>query len=707
MVDNIHCAGCIRRIEDGLHAMPGVTHARVNMSTRRLVADWRAGEVTAGALVDRLEALGFPAAPYDPARLGEAGAREERRLLMALAVAGFAAANVMLLSVAVWAGHGGGMGEATRTLFHWISALIALPAVAFAGQPFFRSALAALRAGALNMDVPIALAVILAAGMSLQQTIAGGPHAYFDASVGLLFFLLVGRYLDRRARARARFAAEHLVGLAGVSTQVMGPDGQVRSVAVPDLVPGMVVIVAAGERVPADGRIIEGRSEVDTSLVTGESLPAAVAPGALLHAGTLNLAGPIHARVTAAGEDTLLAEIVRLMEAAEQGRARYVRLADRVARVYAPAVHVLAAGTFLGWWVLVGAGWEASLMAAVAVLVITCPCAIGLSVPAVQVVATGRLMRRGVLLKSADGLERLAAVDTVVLDKTGTLTMGRLGLVDADAVAAGDIAIAAALAVRSRHPASRALVEAAAGAALPVAHGVEEVPGQGLSGTVAGHRVRLGRRAWCGVAGEPGDGSPGTEIWLAVEGRPPVRFRLADSLRPDAADAVAALRALGLDLVLLSGDRHDAVARIAQDLGIADFEAALLPADKVARLRALAAAGRRVLMVGDGLNDAPALAAGFASMSPAAAADVSRAAADLVFQGAALAPVPAAIRVARRAGRLVRQNLALALLYNAVAVPLAVAGLATPLLAAVAMSSSSLAVTLNALRLGAGSRGGG
>ena len=465
----------------------------------------------------------------------------------------------------------------------------------------------------------------------------------------------------------------------------------------------MVVAVAAGERIPVDGDVIEGISDVDTSLVTGESLPCPVTAGTKVFAGTLNLSQPVQVRVRAAGEGTLLAEIVRLMEAAEQGRARYVRIADRIARLYAPTVHILAGSTFLGWWLVVGAGWDQSLMAAVAVLIITCPCAIALAVPVVQVVASGRLMQHGVLLKSPDGLERLAQVDTVVLDKTGTLTTGRLSLVNKNHMDSGDLALAAAIATRSTHPVSKALVDAAGGLALPSPESVSEVPGQGLCAVLNGEDIRLGRRQWCGVTDRPESGSgtelTGTEIWLTRPGRPARRFVFADTLRPDALAAIEDLRGLGLRPILLSGDRADVVADVARQLGIRDFQAEVLPDEKVARLQALAGEGRRVLMVGDGLNDAPALATGFASMSPAAAADVSKTAADMIFQGQNLAPVPASIRTARFADRLVRQNFAMAFLYNSVAVPLAVAGLATPLIAAVAMSSSSLIVTLNALRL--------
>lgn len=705
LVENLHCAGCIRKVERLVSDLPGILSARVNMTTRRLTVRWRAGDVAAGRLLVLLQENGYPATPFNPETFGMGDSADERRLLACLAVAGFAAANVMLLSVSVWSGHGyggeaGDMGHGTRTLFHWISALIALPAVAYAGRPFFASAWAALKARRLNMDVPISLAVLLASAMSVQQTWVGARDAYFDAAVTLLFFLLIGRYLDRRARAKARAGAERLLGLQAMTAQVETRDGALTARTVHDVAKGDVVFVAMGERIPVDGVVASGVSEGDVSLVTGETLPQPLEPGVAVYAGTVNLSRPLRITAEAAGDDTMLAEIVRLMEAAEQGRARYVRIADRIAQVYAPAVHLLALITFVGWMVLGNAGWQVSLLQAVAVLIVTCPCALGLAVPVVQVVASGRLFAGGVLAKSADGLERLEKVDHVIFDKTGTLTLGQPRLTNGHEIAPEDIALAAALASQSRHPLSRALVRAAEQGevtATPVSalEDVEEVPGVGLSATWCGRAVHLGRRE----AARPGADDAGSVVWLSVEGRGPVAFLFEDALRPDAVEAVQRLRDMGLTVEILSGDRSPVVAQVAETLGIPDWQANLSPADKVAHVNALAARGRKVLMVGDGLNDAPSLSAGYASMSPAAAADISQTAADFVFQGRSLSPVPFAVQTARRAGRLVRQNFALAFLYNAIAVPLAMAGFVTPLVAAIAMSSSSLLVTGNALRL--------
>jgi len=692
LVEGLDCPACVWLLESLLARNPAITRARAHLSTRRLSLRWRGPASDADGHVGLVAALGFRPAPYDVVAVAADDDREARELLRSLAVAGFAAANVMLLSVAVWSGHDGSMGDATRTLFHWLSAAIALPAVAYAGRPFFRSAVAALRAGRTNMDVPISIGVTLACVVSLHEARVGEQHAYFDSAITLLFFLLIGRYLDRRARGRARHAVRALLALTSRSATVVMADGTVASRRVDRLVPGDSLLVQAGERVGADGVVSHGRSALDAALISGESVPVSVEPGAKVFAGMVNLGVPIRVRVTATGERTLLSEIVRLVEAAERGRSRFVAIADRVARAYAPVVHVTALLTFLGWMLLGGLAWDRALLIATAVLIITCPCALALAVPVVQVVASTRLLRSGVLLLSPTVLERMASVDHVVLDKTGTLTLGRPELVDSS----GDgqaLRIAASLAAHSRHPLAQALVRAVPDAAA--LEGVIEHPGQGLR-----HGdVRLGSARFCGIANREDDGRP--ELWLARPGAAPVRFAFADRLRPDAAEAVAALQREGLAVELLSGDRPAAVARAAAEAGVMQWRAETSPAGKAERLAALAAQGRRVLMVGDGLNDAPALAAAHASISPATAAEATQNAADVVFQGDALLAVVEILRVARRADRLVRQNLVLALLYNFSAVPLAILGAVTPLIAAVAMSSSSLLVIGNALRLAA------
>ena len=697
MISGLHCAACIRDIERAVTAVPDVTRARVNLGNGRLALAWTGAPDLAVELAARVAKLGYGVAAFDPAKLDEATRNETKKLVRALAVAGFAAGNVMLLSVSVWAG----ASDATRDLFHWISAMIALPAIAYAGRPFFVSGWASLRARRMTMDVPISLAVILASAASLMETIRGAEHAYFDAAISLVFFLLIGRVLDQRARARARSAAEHLLALTAVGATVVEDDGTLVSVPAEHLKTGQRVMVPAGQRLPCDGAVAEGRGDIDTQLVTGESVPVAVAPGDKVHAGTLNLSSALIVTVGAAGEATLLAEIARLLTAAEQSKAKYVQIADRLARFYSPAVHVVALAAGLSWLVG-GADPHTALMIAVATLIVTCPCALALAVPAVQTVATGRLLKSGVLIKAADALERLAQVDTVVMDKTGTLTEGRPWLTDTGGAEADLLAAARAVARHSTHPLAQAI--AASGPNDRTAADVVERPGEGVVGTVDGVALALGQAGFIGIEDAEDRDASGSVVWIRYGDGAPVRLVFEDAPRADAAEVVAALKARGLTVELLSGDRPGAVAAAARRAGIETWRAGVRPDEKLAHIRALADAGHKVLMVGDGMNDAPALAAGHASLAPGHAADVSQIAADAVFQGERLAPMIEVLTVARSANRLVKQNFALAIGYNGIAVPLAVAGLVTPLVAAICMSASSLVVTANALRLGMSAR---
>jgi Cu2+-exporting ATPase len=532
--------------------------------------------------------------------------------------------------------------------------------------------------------------------MSLVQTMRHGEHVYFDACITLLFFLLIGRYLDQRMRVRARGAAQNLLKMRAKWATLIQPDGSVERIAAAALLPGMRLGVAAGERFPADGVVFAGKSEADESLLTGESLPRALQPGAEVFAGTVNLGAPIEVETTKLEADTLLAELTRLMEMAEQARGRYVRLADRASRLYSPAVHLLAASTFLGW-MAAGGGWEFSLLTAIAVLIITCPCALALAVPAVQVAAADRLFARGALVKAADGLEKLSEVDTVIFDKTGTLTEGQPALSDADAIGDDVLRGAAALAAASRHPYALAVAAAAKrrfGSVTP-ASGVVEEPGYGLKAATPDGEARLGSAEWCGVSGTDGAAS----LYYAAPGQEPVGFRFADPLRPDAVEIVRELMAAGFAVEIMSGDRAEAVEPIAAALGVANWHARCKPQEKIERLEDLAALGRKVLMVGDGLNDAPALAAAHASLSPSTAADISQMTSDAVFQGVHLRPVIELLATARRAQRMAFENFAIAGLYNLIFVPIAAAGFVTPLIAAIAMSTSSILVTANAVRL--------
>ena len=683
-VPGMHCAGCMSKIESRLSAVPGVAQARVNLSART-VAVTHSPELEEPDLVAALAGIGFEAQPRGDDLAPRSSA--VRPLLAPLAVAGFAAMNVMMLSVGVWSGADG----STRSLFHWLSALIGVPAIAYAGMPFFRSAWGVLKRGRTNMDVPISIGVLIATGLSLYETVAEGRHAWFDGALMLLTFLLAGRALDAMMRDRARAGVDALLRQAAPGAMVIEEGGTLRWCASRDLAPGMVMRIAAGERLAADGEIVAGASRFDQSLLTGESAPVPGRRGDPALAGTLNLDAPVDVRVSHAGQDTTLAEIARLMEASTQSRSRYVRIADRASQLYAPVVHTLAAASVIGW-LLAGAGLYKALVVGVTVLIITCPCALGLAVPVAQVVVSGALMRAGIMVKDGSALERLAKVDRALLDKTGTLTLGR-PLPDPAIVVsltAEEGAVCLALASHSRHPLSRALADAlsAHGHRAAELSDVEEVPGTGVLARWNGQFVALRRP----------ESAAGIASALMIGDHPIRLISYSDRLRPDAAEALARLRRLGVEPSIISGDNFAAVAQVARETGLL-AQASAQPAAKQEAIARLQGAGSKVLMVGDGLNDGPALAAANASMAPGSASDVGLQAADLVFTSESLLALPRAVTAARASMRIVRQNFALAIGYNLLAVPLAVAGLLTPLIAAAAMSASSLVVVANSLRL--------
>lgn len=682
----VHCAACISTVEGGLASLPGVRSARVNLTLRRVTVDAEPAVLTE-TLILALNRLGYEAHELDAGLLSATETdRQGRDLLMRLGVAGFSMMNVMLLSVAVWSG----AEDATRDMFHWISAAIAIPTVIFAGQPFFRSAWAALKAGRLGMDVPISLAIILASSISLYETAKGGHHAYFDAAVMLTFFLLAGRYLDHRTRAVARSAAEELAALE-VPRAIVLRDGTEQVLPVSAVSVGDLVRVRPGGRMPVDGIVTEGSSEVDRSLLTGESLPVYAGPGTVISAGEVNLTGPLTVRVSAAGKDSSLHRMADLVAVAESARTRYTSLADRAARLYSPGVHLLSFGAFAAWMWITGGDIRFAINISAAVLIITCPCALGLAVPAVVTAASGKLFRKGLLIKHGTALERLAEVDTVVFDKTGTLTLGMPEPTNLQDHPGEVRAVAVALARASSHPLAMALAAAGGGAAG--VSGIVEVPGYGIEGQWRGRRVRLGRAGWTGA--EPLDV---TATYLSL-GTASHAFTFADRLRPGAEAAVQALTAQGKKVLLISGDAEGAVRDLAQRLGITGWTAGALPAEKAAAVAQLSAQGHRVLMVGDGLNDTAALAAAHVSISPASALDAARVASDIVLLGQDMAPIGDATRIAAQATRRIKENFAISILYNVVAVPVALVGLATPLAAALAMSLSSITVSLNALRL--------
>ncbi len=678
-VPDLRCAACIQTVERTLNALAGVRAARVNLSLKRVQIDTGLAPVL---LIEALKKAGYAAYAFDAEELGSEADASGKDLILRLGVAGFAMMNVMLLSVAVWSGAPG----ATRDLFHLISAAIALPATAYAAQPFFRSALHALRAARLNMDVPISLAIVLAAGMSLYEALNGGAHAYFDAALSLTFFLLIGRVLEHRTRAAARSAAKELSALE-VRTATRKFANGTETVPIAQIAVDDVILVPAGMRVPVDGILLSPRATTDRSFLTGESAPVEHIEGVLLCAGEVNLGAPLDIRTTAVGEDTSLRQIAALVETAEGARNTYTSLADRAARIYAPLVHLLAAAAFLGWWLSTGDVRHA-LNVAVAVLIITCPCALGLAVPAVTTAAIGRLYEMGFLVKSGTALERLAEIDTVVLDKTGTLTKRGFDARAFD-LNAEEKSVLKALAESSAHPLARALDQSLAEVIPATLTGITEHKGQGVSAQHCGQLVRLGRSDWIGTTGSGLTFTAGPRI-----------LDLAFAERCiDGADALPeSLDRLGISAQIISGDTEARTAALANRIGIKSWLSAVSPAQKHGRVGELSRKNS-VCMIGDGVNDTAALASAHASVAPGTALDAARNAADIVLVRDTLSDVPRLFTLSRLAVHLSRQNFAIAALYNLIAVPIALAGFATPLLAALMMSTSSLTVLFNALRI--------
>ncbi|RRH76645.1 heavy metal translocating P-type ATPase [Falsigemmobacter faecalis] len=689
-IPEAHCAACISTVEKGLEKLEGVKSARVNLTLKRVFVEADPG-IAAADLIAPLKTLGYEAHELDPGLLSSTeNDRKGRELIMRIGISGFAMMNVNLLSVAVWVG----ATDATRDMFHTIAGLIAIPTVIFCAQPFFKSAWDGLKAGRVVMDFPIALAMVLGCAISIFETLNSGPHAYFDGIVMLTFFLLIGRWLDHRTRAMARSAAQELAALE-VPRAIRLREGVEETVGIADLAKGDLVLVRPGGRMPVDGEIVAGTSELDRSLLTGEVLPVFAAPGQVVSAGEVNLTGPLTVRVEAAGRDSSLSRMAELVAVAETAKTRYTGLADAAARLYAPVVHTLAFGAFMAWLWISGGDLRLAVNIAAGTLIITCPCALGLAVPAVLTAASGRLFKLGLLIKSGTALERMAAVDTVLFDKTGTLTMGRPEPVNFTDHSAEVLSVVAGLTGASSHPLAlslRARSEADGIAPLQISD-LREVPGFGIEGLLDGLRVRLGRAAWVGA-----EERAETATYLMLPDGSTHAFTFTDALRPGAEELISTLQSRGLTVKLISGDTPAAVASLAGRLGISDWAAEARPEDKAAEVERLRDAGRHVLMVGDGLNDTAALAAAHASISPSTALDAARVASDIVLLSKDLTPVAEALRLSKVATRRMQENFVISGAYNVIAVPVALLGYASPLWAAVAMSLSSITVALNALR---------
>ncbi len=721
-VEGIRCASCVWLNERLLTRTPGVTFARVNYATHRARIRFDPARVELAAVLGRIRSAGYLPKPYGETEGQAAQRRETRDLLVRLGTAGFLSSQLMVITIALYAGYFQGIDAGTRRLLEWVGLGLTLPVYFYAGAPFLRNTVASLRRGRFNMDALIAIGAGAALAYSAWQMIAGG-EVYLDTAAMIVTLVLVGRYVEAAAKGRASEAVARLAALQPREARlvVAGGDGATSSRPVPvaDLRPGDRVEVAPGERVPADGVVREGRSEVDESLVTGESRPVPKEPGAPVIGGTVNLHGAFVAEVTRTGAATVLAGIIRAVEEAQASRPRIQAVADRVVGVFVPAILLLAAAATAGH-LLRGAPPASALMTGVSVLVIACPCALGLATPLAVLLATGVASSRGLLVKGGDVFERAASVDRALLDKTGTVTRGRPELREAVPAPGGLspdglLRVAAAVERRSEHALGRAVVEAArarpAGAEpVPEAEDFRATPGQGVEARVDGSAVRIGTRGFVGEAGATvppeaeaearrREGRGETVTFVASAGRYLGLLAVADGVRPEAAEAVAELRALGVDVALLSGDNRRTTGAVAAGLGVVEAFAEVSPAGKRDRVAVEQAAGRRVLLAGDGVNDAPALTQADVGVAMSRGTDVTMESAEAVLVRDDLRLVPELVRLSRRTYRIIRENLFWAMIYNLVAVPLAVVGLLHPIVAAAAMAASSTFVVVNSLRI--------
>jgi Cu2+-exporting ATPase len=706
ILEGIVCAACVWLNERHVGHLPGVLEFRVNYSTHRARVGWDERRIKLSEILAAIAAIGYIAHPFDPNRQEALQKRERSVALRRLAVAGLGSMQVMMLAVGLYVGDYQGMEDWIRAFLRWICLILTVPVVTYSAQSFYQGAWRDLRRRQLGMDVPVSLAILAAFAASVWQTWQGGGEVYYDSVTMFVFFLLTGRFLEMTARHRAAQISEALVRMLPATATRLNAAGQEEIVPIAELAPGDGVLVRPGETIPADGRVEEGASSVDESLLTGESLPLPKRAGEALIGGAVNVDSPLVMRIEKVGTETVLSAIVRLLDRAQGEKPRLALLADRIAGWFVAALLVVAVVVFSAWWS--SSDFNTAFRITLAVLVVTCPCALSLATPTAIVAATGALTRLGVLTTRGHALETLARATHVIFDKTGTLTFGRLQVAAVETVsgleARHGLALAAALERGSEHPVGRALAEAA-GESIPLATDVHNTPGSGIEGWIAGRRYRVGRPEFAAalnqsaVAGRDDLDAASTWVALGNETGLLAWFQLTDALRPGAAATVKALRGRGLTVELLSGDRPDAVAHVAREAGIAAATGGLSPQDKLDRLRELQGQGAVAAMVGDGVNDAPVLAAAQVSLAMGSGTQLAHATADMILLSEKLEHLVGGVDMARRTLTIMRENFAWAIGYNLIALPLAAGGWLTPWMSAIGMSFSSLLVVVNALRL--------
>lgn len=736
-VDGLHCAACVWLIESILQKQNNVILARLNLSKKYLRIVWQSQKELIKDYIKIINEIGYKLYPFDELILAEQEKKYNNDLVKCLAVAGFGAGNVMLFSSILWFSNLNLIGQATIDLMHFASAMIALPVIAYAARPFFKSAAISIKSRSFNMDVPIAVAIFLACTVSLIESFNSAKHVYFDSAVMLIFFLLIGRYLDFRARKKAFDIAKEFSILSANFARLIENDNNIKIIATKNIKKDMFLLVVAGDKIPADAIIIEGESEIDNSIITGETLPKKVINGDKVYAGAINLSLPIKIKVEKNHDQSLLSEIVKIVENAESQKNKFVKIADKIARSYTPIVHLVAFATFSLWYFFLDSGFENALLNATAVLIITCPCALALAVPIAQTITISNLIKRGILAKSGEALEKINEVEVIIFDKTGTLTAGKPKLINILGLNKNlneeekdfYLMLAASLAKYSSHPLSASLV--ASNLQNTIDLKVTEEQGFGLS-SIYDHKIlKLGKKDFVLILNDsipfqfsnqahefkgeaeqmyfstcasqdPQNLCASFEKWNGMTkcyfkfGDDEILFLFEDRLKSDASDVIQKLKLLNKEIILLSGDNKIIVEETAKTLGITEFYFEKTPLEKMEFLKSL---NKKIMMIGDGINDAPALALSDVSVSFCKAANIAQNTADIVLWGEKLSPILDIFSITKQQFKIIKENLAIALIYNLLAVPFAIMGYVTPLIAAIAMSSSSILVLLNSLRL--------
>lgn len=712
MVQGLHCAACIWLIENILNKNPDVIKNRVNLTQKTVYIKWQGNLEKFYEITKIINKVGYKLLPIDQELLNKRQEKDDKSLILALSIAGFGAGNLMLLSVGLWFASSQEMGIQTRNLLHFFSALIALPVIIFAGRPFFKSALSSIKAGYPNMDFVISVAIILTSIASLIKTFRGAEHIYFDSAVMLIFFLLIGRFLENKVKKRAFDLANEFSNI-DLSFGRIEINNKIKIIATKDLKKDMILVVASGEKIVADGEIIDGESEIDFSLINGESQPKFSKKGDQVFAGTLNINSPIKVKINTKPQESILAKIIKLTEQINDNKNKYIKTADRLAKLYIPISHSLAFLTFILWYFYFNSNIDKAFTNSVAVLIITCPCALALAVPVAQTILTSKMLKLGIIIKSGIAIEKITEINHIIFDKTGSLTIGKPTLINIIPINKKltnkekneILKIAASLSQNSLHPLSQAILNHYEGNLLKIK--TTEIKGSGLKGTLDDELILLGNSSFCKISNKEinqinnnlSNNQQKNLVTYFNYKDNKVAFFFNDSIKQDAKKIISNLQRKNYKITLLSGDSQENVIKIANSISIKDFYYEKTPIDKANILKSFSSKGDKFIMVGDGINDAPALQMADVSISFNNASDIAQNISDVIIQGQKLAPIQQFIESSNDSIKIMKQNIAISLIYNSIAIPFAMAGYVVPLVAALAMSSSSIIVILNSLRI--------